>query len=399
MKLVKLSLCTMLAVGALVSSVQANEFSDAMSNGKFKGQLKADYYTNTSGTTSQSSILMMALRLNYVTGDFYGFSAGASSQTATAPGSNSSESATAHGGNVIGFGEYSEGTVLSESYLAYKLNKTSFKLGRQYMRMPLAKSAVSRIIKTSYSGATFTDKSLPDTTIEGAYITMMQSMTDGKGSTDIADFEALDSDNNHAYVVSALNKSIKDLSLMGAYGEFQHNYKLYQGEAKYNIQLGSLKYNAAVKHTQTDYETSAKGDPYFTTAKVGADMKGFGAFLAYTDVNTKSGSDAHQAKHGIVDGATKLEALYTSTYIYASELHDSTQKAIALYYKRPGVVVQLRYTDTDMDFDGTDYNTKMFRGVYKFTKEFIGACLYEMSDYTDNDKDKEELRLRLTYLF
>ncbi|MFT7005439.1 MAG: imipenem/basic amino acid-specific outer membrane pore [Sulfurimonas sp.] len=397
----------MLTVGALVSSVGANEFSDVMSNGTFKGQIKVDSYTKSTGTLDQTSLLMMALRLNYVTDNFYGFSAGASSQTATAPGSNSSESLAMFKGNVVGIGQYSEGTVLSESYLKYKFNKTSVKAGRQYLYMPLIQHAISRIVKQSFSGVTAMDKSLPDTTIRGAYINMVQSCATSDG--DIADFEPLDDDNNKAYAISALNKSVKGLSLTGAFGEYQNNYSIFQGEADYKIELGALKYNVALKHAQTTNDDSDRGNPYFTTAKIGAAMKGFGGYLAYSNVSTEEATTAqqmgqYQARHGVAGAATKLSGLYTNTYINASDFYDSKQKGIGLYYKRPGVVVQLRYTDVDITYDDisgdySDYNTKMFRGVYKFTKDLIGICIYERSDKKDSDDSKEELRLRLVYNF
>jgi hypothetical protein len=397
MKLVKLSLCAMLAVGALVSSVGANEFSDAMSNGKFKGQIKADYYTKYANTSvPQTSLLLFALRMNYVTGDFYGFSAGASSQTVTAPGSNSSNAEKYFGGK---YAQYGEGSVLSESYLAYKYNKTSVRIGRQYIDMPLIESVVSRTAKSSYSGVTAIDNSLPDTTLQGAYITMIQQMTDG--STGIGDFEALDDDDNHAYMISAINESVKGLNLMAAYGEYQKNYKIYEGEAQYNLKLDSLNYGAAIKHAQTDYDASTSGNPYFTTAKIGAGMKGYSAYLAYSNVDAKKGT---VASHGIINASdsTILSGLYTTSYVGAGDYFAQETAGLLLEYKKPGLRLMLRYFNTDIENEatnGSDYERVMFKGIYKISKDLIGVGVYG-ADFNEVAADSsQEFRLRLIYNF
>ena len=78
---------------------------------------------------------------------------------------------------------YGSGTVLSESYIAYSLGKTTAMVGRMYLDTPLVASSGGRVIKESFEGAAIINTDLPNTTLIAGYVQKFQSRTDKKGNT------------------------------------------------------------------------------------------------------------------------------------------------------------------------------------------------------------------------
>lgn len=68
-------------------------------------------------------------------------------------------------GNVAVFGndQYGPGAVLSEAYVGYKMDKTTVKVGRQFIATPLIAGSPNRNITQSFEGAsTYQHKSSPN---------------------------------------------------------------------------------------------------------------------------------------------------------------------------------------------------------------------------------------------
>ena len=169
MKLVKLSVVTMLIAGMASCSFAADTLADAFKNGKVSGELKVWYFdkdteklnSSTSPTSvlkdtaKSGDILNTTVVLNYVTDAFYGFNLGTTIQANAAPFVDE-EGKEAYKDDM-----YGSGAVLSEAYLGYTLGKTNAKIGRQFISTPIVNGSGSRIVKESFEGATIVNTDLP----------------------------------------------------------------------------------------------------------------------------------------------------------------------------------------------------------------------------------------------
>ncbi len=207
-KIVKLSLVTSLA---LISSVNAQNLSEAFSNSKVKGEIKAEYSnSNFLGNKKSDNITAVGGSLGIITGDFYGFKAGATFQTSSIIDDKNNS-------NVFANDLDASGAVLSEAYIDYTISKTSLKAGRQYIYTPLVSTAIDgksseSILKDSFEAYVLTNTDIPDTTLVAGYINKYQGKTNSIGDT--GDFDKFQ---DGAYTIYAKNTSIKDLTLQAQY--------------------------------------------------------------------------------------------------------------------------------------------------------------------------------------
>lgn len=382
MKLLNLSLATAIAMGS--AAFGADSLADAFSNGALKGQLKAFYFDRDKGTgTVKGDILNFGVKLDYVTDSFYGFKAGIGIQSSNSPFADE-DAKTVFQGDMWG-----PGALLSEAYLSYTMNKTTLKVGRQYIQMPLLKSSRSRLIHQSFEGATLVSKALSNTTFYGAYINKFQNRVDGSG--DIADFNDLIGD--YAYVIGLENKSIKGTTLTAAYGEADKSHSMYYLEAKYMGHVGSISYNSAAQYGATDYDNATK-DANFYGVKIGAGIGGFNAYVAYAEVQDGT------AKWGVAGGGAK-PTIFTTAIIDAGQYNESEQYAIDANYKFGMAKIGARYINVDnANNDEIDY--QIAYASYKFNgmlKGLASSVVYEDEDHDTDSLDNKELWFKLTYSF
>lgn len=145
MKLVKLSLVTIVIASMASSSFAADTLADAFKNGKVSGELRAWYFDkdteklNSStaptsvvkDTAKSGDILNTVAILNYVTDKFYGFNLGATMVASAAPFVNE-EGKEAYKDDM-----YGSGAVLSEAYLAIHLVRQMQKSGDNIFQLLL----------------------------------------------------------------------------------------------------------------------------------------------------------------------------------------------------------------------------------------------------------------------
>lgn len=388
MKLVKLSLIAMMAMGTM--SVASDSLSEALTSGDFDGKLKAYYFDRDKGNgTTKGSILNLGVDLNYVTGSFYGFKAGLGTQTSAAP------FVDADGKSAFSRDMYGSGTVLSQAYLDYTVSKTTFKVGRQYIKdaaMPILASSGSRLIRQAFQGAIISNKDIANTSLYAAYVNKFQNRVDGAG--DIADFENLTGD--YAYSIGVMNKSIPNTTLRLAYGEADESHDMYYLDAKYKNKTDSFSYSLAAQYGATDYESASTDDANYYGLKAGIGMEGFNAYVAYAEV--QDGTAAYA-----VTGHGSKPTIFTTAIIDAGEYAESEQYAIDVNYtfKDSDFKIGARYVDVDY---ATDYSAdwKILYSSYKFKGSLKGlttSVLYEEKDHDVNTNDSEELWLKLSYKF
>lgn len=391
-KLLKLSLISILVVGSS-SFASGNTLSEALTNGKYDGELKAYFYDRdrgaimNKGSAADTSILTFGVRLNYVSDYFYNFRLALSTQTSNSPYADS-ESKKAFNWDV-----YGTGGVLSQAYLEYAVDKTSVKFGRQYVKMPLLFSSNSRIIKQAYEGLTFiTEDIIPDTAISGGYITNFQNRTDGDGN--VAEFEDLVGD--YAYTVAFKNTTIPNTAITMAYGETDESYKMDYFEVAYKNSIDELRYKASAQYSDTNYDKSTTKDAYFYGLKMDLGIGDLNTYLAYAEVNDGT------TKWSITGGGKPL--IYTTTIINAGEYTESEQYAVDVNYKFKdlgGLLLGARYLDVDYE-NNTAANFTTLYGKYKFKGALKGlstSVYYEEKEADTEANEFNELWVYLTYKF
>lgn len=341
MKLVKLSLATIVIASMASSSFAADNLADAFKNGKVSGELRAWYFdkdTETLNTTKwtvskdakkSGDILNTAVILNYVTDTFYGFNIGTTMQASASP------FVDAEGKDAYKDDMYGSGAVLSEAYLGYTIGKTNAKIGRQYISTPLVNGSGSRIVKESFEGATIVNTDIPSTTLVAGFVDKFQGRTSfGMGATsgDAPNFEkraiflGVSASTTYAfddaYTIAVINKSIPNLTLTGQYawvGDVNkvEDVDVYYTEANYVLPMNGFKlgFDANFRGSKTDLVTgtgvnSISYDGTQTAGRISiSELAGFGAALTAA---TTSSDDAVIA--GMGNGASS----YTATLVKAS---------------------------------------------------------------------------------
>lgn len=208
-----------------------------------------------------------------------------------------------------GIDEVFRGGWVSQSYLTYGVNNTSFKVGRQELPAglsPFAHSEGWNVFKNTYDAALIVNTDLPDTVLVGAWVKSANqngyalkpnmtysSMILGASSSEgmpmtgvMSDFVDVNDANgeNGIFMLTAQNKSIENLTLTGSWyfgNEFitDNNLNILWGDANYAMNNFNIAVQGgAVMHDDID-NTKAFG------AMVSGKFDMFHAALAYSTVN------------------------------------------------------------------------------------------------------------------
>ena len=384
-----------LAVGSLLmacifSNVQAeNTLEEAFKNGTFKGEVRSYYFQEDYNSTGRSSILHYGGLLSYESDKFYGLTAGATVQVSSVGDINKT--------NKFKNDEDASGAVLSEAFITYSNFDSTLKVGRQFIGTPLLAGSGSRMIRQAFQGITLENKSIPDTTIIGAYVNRFQARTDGNGGpgkfergfNTNADLGTITL-NDGAYSIYVKNESVTDLTIqaqfLDAVDAFTSNYL----DAKYKI---GTPLNAYVvgQYIGTDYDLSGNKDGDFFAARIGGE---------YSNVNFAF-SMSETSSDGNVESGLGYGADYSLTASeidggYWSYLADTSAYQVRVGTKVADIGLSLVHSTYDLksnkDVDETDYIL-----TYELMKNLNLSILHANFD-GKTDKNYES-RVKLTYKF
>lgn len=427
MKLAKLSLAALMTVGALTSLNAADTLADAFKNGKLKGTLEAWYWDrDVAAANEHEGLLAVGVKLNYITDTLYGFNLGVTAQSSNSPFA-SAEAKQAGMPNTAVFGndQYGTGTVLSEAYVGYSMDKTKIKVGRQFIMTPLIAGSPNRIITQSFEGATLINTNLPQTMIFAGYINKYQNRTNLAGS--VAEFtnnfwsasplpgatgaisgvtnKSWASVDGEGYSLMAVNQSIPALKLTAQWLGISDVANIYYTEAAYSGKAASFTYGLSGQYQITDFDsyiTSKDSGYYGLKASLG--MGDFKSYVAYSEIN-----DDMTAVPGL--GGGPYGTLYT-TQIFLNPGHfNAGAKAYAIdanyNFKSLGLLTGIRYSNVDIpvgpgsnaayEIDFTTLYAKYnFAGALKGLSVDVG---YENGDYSKDSSDTQELRFNVNYNF
>ena len=266
-------------------AVEAPVVEETASNWDFNGQ--AVIYYETNDRTSKydlfdqgSSRADAGLQLKAVNDDVaYGIGAGvevsALGTLALEKDVVSSVMANPSTGNL-------KGGWVSQAYVTYGMDNTSFKLGRQELPKALSPFAFSEswnVFKNTFDAALVVNTDIEDTTLVGAYVAGANNY--GGMST----FGDLGASNKGVYMLTAQNKSVDDLTLTGTY--------YYAQEFAAGEDANILWVDA--QYTMDNYLFAAQGgtvmcdaladDSIAFGAKVAGDFDMFKASLAFSSTD------------------------------------------------------------------------------------------------------------------
>lgn len=419
MKLGRLSLAAMMAVGALTSVNAADTLADAFKNGKVNGTLEAWYWDrDMQANGKHEDLLNLGLKLSYTTDTFNGFFGGVTLQT-----SNSPFASTIAKTIVFKANEYGPGAILSEGYIGYKMDKTIAKIGRQYIATPLIASSPNRIIKQSFEGMTVVNTNLPQTMIFGGYVNKYQNRTDLNGG--IAEFtnnfwigsplpgsqsaiagntKAWKTLDGEAYSLMAVNQSIPGVKLTGQWVGITDLANLYYAEAAYSGKASSFTYGLAGQYQITDFDSSMNSNDsgyYGLKASLGIDA--FNTYVAYSKIDEDT-----TAIPGV--GGGPYGTIYTSQIWLTPGTFNAGTKAYAIdanyNFKSLNVKAGVRYSNVDIPVgNGTATATEIDYTTLYVNYQFMGALKglsldigYEKADW-NTATDTTELRFNVNYNF
>jgi len=381
-KIAKLSLATAIAITGFTSSVYAaDSISEAFSNGKVKGSVKSYYFAQTFDdvTKDDSSIWANGGSLNFVTDSYKGLVLGTTFQTSHVTSIDDTAGATKSSMDA-------QGSVLSEAYLQYTYDNTTFKGGRQFISTPLLAGSGSRLIKEAFEAYLVVNTDISDTTLVAGVITKYQTRTDGAG--DVGNFDKIGTDGVRTIYVK--NKSIANLTVQAQYADVVDTAVDIYVDAKYDfgpVYVASQYYN-------TNYDAAGTQDSSMYGLKVGGNINALDLFAGYTSTD-----DDGDVLRGLGQAAYAQYTATTKTAGASAFTAGTDAWQVGAGYKFGALKTKVRYTSFDLPTANADLDETTLNLEYKFTKALTAQLDYSILDYENDANDATDLRSRIIYTF
>jgi len=376
----KLSLVAGLAL-ASCTSASAYDLKGAFENAKVSGEMKVMYFDETQTSTKDDQITAIGGKLSFETGKVEGLYGKLTFQTSHILDYSNSAA------NIFKKDMDASGSVLSESYLGYKMNDNFAKIGRQFIKTPLVAGSGSRMIKDSFE-AILAGTTVANTTIVAGHVSKYANRTDQAGAP--GKFIEIENGKDGAITLYAENKSVENLKIRAQYAVLQDDkdlsimytdaaYKL--GDTKLSVQYGISDNDANTdKGTLLGLKIDQKIDALtlsaaYNTAGDKEDYEsglGEGAHYAFTKLSVGSGKNAYKA----TADSMMIQAAYKMGDLKLAAAHAKYE------------------TDT------TDYTEQEVSAKYKFSKQSYLAASYTTFGGAGNETRYDtETRLTLGYKF
>lgn len=279
--------------------------------------------------------------------------------------------------------DMTDGGWISQAYLTYSVNNTSFKAGRQQLPKALSPFAFSEswnIFKNTFDALLIVNTDIQDTTLVYAWV--YGGNKNGLGvAANMTDFNAINDDNG-VHMLTAQNKSFEGLTLTGTwyYGKdmgITDDVNILWGDAKFAVSgLNVALQGGSVMSDAYLNDTVAFG------AKIGGSINSIDLSLAYSNVDD---GDA-----GVFNVGGVKTPLYTQMILNQGAIASDNDTIVArASMKALGGKISLAYDyTTDNSSTGDDYQELDL--VYK-TKVFNDSTtLFAGYLYQDSDSWAEE---------
>ena len=408
MKLAKLSLAAIVVAGLASNSFAADTLADAFKNGKVNGELKAYYFANEDDKNDKDSIFTTGAMLSYKTAPLYGFTLGLTAQGAASPFADNGAKDDYRGSM------YGSGAVLSESYIAYSLGKTTAMVGRMFLDTPLVSGSGSRVIKEAFEGAAIINTDLPNTTLIAGYVQKFQARTDRNGNAgkftrkNVTTNSSVNVDiNDGAYTLAAINKSIPGLTLTGAYAYAEAfdviDINIGYVEALYEGKAGDIGYTLGLQDYYNSFNNAGTTDDSINVyaVKAGVSYKGINGTVAFSQV-----SDDIVVGNAVASGlGNGADLLYTDPVIAMNGYNRDTKSYLLdLNYDLTAAAnIGARYVLADGYVLSSAVSNKVSStavyGSYKFEGALKGFSLKAEYEDQGKDADSRDLWVKANYKF
>ena len=390
-----LSLITALLLSA---PLFADNLGDAFTNGKVKGEIKSVYSnSNFLSKPNSDNIATVGGSLGYITGDFYGFNAGATFQTSHVLSDGNDQ-------GVFNGDLDASGAVLSELYLEYKLANTTAKAGRQFIHTPLVSTAVTgksseSLVKDSFEAYLLTNTDIPDTVITAGYVDKYQGKTTGTG--DIGKFEQHE---DGAYTLYVKNNSIENLEIQAQYlkvDSIAANKDIQNYYLQADYKLGNQTLSAQYLANNNESDDNAQIYGLKATGPLGISNL---AYIVAFNSNTKN-ADAH-----VGEGAGTDDTLFTAMPVNGGGVPargktDTLVGGLIVPIMDVTTVAYAGYSWSNHDPLGDVYALGAM-AIYPFYKDFLLKVNYEHVNIENTivpaglvDRNTDVTRVYLSYNF
>jgi imipenem/basic amino acid-specific outer membrane pore len=381
-KIAKLSLITAVAIAGFTTSASADSLAEAFAASKVKGEIRAQYFAEdyeAAAGKENSDISLLGGSLGIKTGSYYGLYAGATFYTSHVIDKDDVDGITKKDEDV-------SGSVLAEAYLAYSVDNTTLKIGRQHLKTPLLGNSSSRLIKDSFEAITLVNTDLPDTTIVVGYVDKMSTRADQAGN--VGKFEQVSKDG--AYTLLIANKSIENLALTAQYATVQdtQDADLMFLEASYK--LGDVKLSAEYLGSDNGNTTNSNGSMY--GLKADANISGLSITGAYTSTD-----DETDVLYGLGEGSYVAYTKLTVGSGKNAYKADTDAYMIKASYKISDVKLGLGYASYDFNTSNTEKTESEITLAYALNKNTSIGGSY--STFGKDDTKDSEARVNLSYKF
>jgi len=199
-----------------------------------------------------------------------------------------------------------KGGWISQAYLTYAVENTSFKVGRQELPKALSPFAFSEswnVFKNTFDAALVVNSDIQDTTLVGAYVMAANSHGDMSAFDDITAVGGVVEADKGVFMLTAQNKSIANLTLTGTW---YYAPDALAGTEDVNILWADAKY------AMGDYTLAVQGGTIMGAEDLSAALKDTTAYGA--KVSAKLGAyNACVAFSSVDDGTAAVENLGTNT--------------------------------------------------------------------------------------
>jgi len=425
---------------------------EAFSEGMFYGRLRAntfywDWESEKAGLDNKA--IGLGGSFVYKSAPLYGFSATAGMYTSQVPmpyrmdvdelGKMKAGKDVLSRYDTTQTGSYGM-SVMAQAYIQYDMKKTSVKFGRQLVESVFTASNDTKMIPNAFEGVTVADKTLPQTTIQLAYLTK-QKLRDHTVSHDVLAVDGWEQnddsavnknltverigDNNKLVIGSLTNKSIKNLKANVSYALVPNVVSNITLEAHYKIPVvgkwsitPGFRYMKQIDGLNADYDVAnLKGnhDGYKDSQSLDSSLSavrvdvGDGAFLGrlgYSHIADEA--DIIAPWRGFPTGGfTRAMAQYNwyaNTTTYMARLGYDFGKANLI----PGFSLMGRYAIQDFDdskagvqADSTVIHIDARQNISNNMelKLRVGIVNADTSSVDKTDVSYNEYRVELNYFF
>jgi len=250
-------------------------------------------------------------------------------------------------GASAGAAQLNDQTWIEEAYLAYTMDKTTAKIGRQALNTPLAFSEDWNIVSNTFEAAVVLNNDLPDTTLVGAWVGKhngvgLMQPTAGRNTTVAysGDFSTFGTDG--AYAFAAVNKSLPNTTVQAWYYDVVKLADAYWLQADSKV-MGMVDVGVQYANMNPKIGTGAiDRSTDVLAAKAGMDLGGFNLYAAYSTVSSGTLGFANVATGDKSSVYTSLGSVYMDGEIAAAP-DTKTWKVGASTKLIPGVALSTSY--------------------------------------------------------